>query len=204
MDWLIVFRWHYLFRGKLLSKEAELEISYLHCLTNSKSLALTAARDAERRVDRRARLSRTTMSDDDPSPEVDGAGKLPLESSRLKNFLRLATPPHLRYQPGAPPKFGYLLNVRSFAVLANWSESVDWIGDRRYRLGKDLAYFSRWHAHGAREYSFASTFTVANLYYCQPLLSRSRYLQRFMRRYLLFPTVQLSLAFGVSYEAVSR
>jgi len=100
--------------------------------------------------------------------ESAGSGSEVPERHYTKDFGLIPIPRHLRYDPSKPFHFGIALNV-AFGFASTFSES-------------DPLMYS-----GPGTKLIRSTIVVANLYYCQPLLSKSQVL-RSISGFLPFPS----------------
>ena len=96
----------------------------------------------------------------DPKIESAGSGSEVPERHYTKDFGLIPIPPHLRYDPSKPFRFGIVLNV-AFGFASTFSKSDLLFNILYFRPGTKL---------------IRSTIVIANLYYCQPLLSKSQVL----------------------------
>jgi hypothetical protein len=120
-----------------------------------------------------ASASTPTTAITDPSPQramkldhvhdlkIESAGSEVPERQYTKDFGLIPIPLHLRYDPSKPFHFGIVLNV-AFGFASTFSES-------------DLL-FNFLHSRPETKLIRSTILVIANLYYCQPLLSKSQVL----------------------------
>jgi hypothetical protein len=126
-----------------------------------------------------ASASTPTTAITDPSPqramkldhvhdlkiESAGSGSEVPERQYTKDFGLIPIPLHLRYDPSKPFHFGIVLNV-AFGFASTFSES-------------DLL-FNFLHSRPETKLIRSTILVIANLYYCQPLLSKSQVLHPYL------------------------